>query len=146
MSKRTFDETFELVLGVAVCGIFFAGLWIVAILVSIEANKQSFFSVENDLNFDMENEGERVEGMEVEKAVPEDENQQPNSPKGKVRGRRVSCSFKLLQVASVCVLILLTYLLLVTSNAPLWMSGIGSLSVFCVFLPYQIGDELGRQI
>ena len=77
--------------------------------------------------------------MEVEKA-PDDKT--TTGSKGKTRGRKVPCTFKLLQVASVCVLILLTYLLLVTSNAPRWLSGIGSFCVFCVFLRYQIGDEM----
>lgn len=143
ISKRTFDETFEVILGFSMCGVVLAGLWIVVILIQIESNKQAFFSVEDDLNFDMEDEGEHVEGMEVEKVPPQETG--GNATKGVMRGRRVSCAFKLMQVGSVCVLILLTYLLLVTTNAPLWLSGIGSLCVFCAFLRYQIGDELRRQ-
>ena len=54
ISKRTFDETFEVILGFSMCGVVLAGLWIVVILIQIESNKQAFFSVEDDLNFDMD--------------------------------------------------------------------------------------------
>ena len=61
------------------------------------------------------------------------------------RKRRVSGMFVCIQCLSVSVLILLTYLLLVVSNAPIYLRMLGSLCVFGVFLRYQIGDELRRQ-
>jgi hypothetical protein len=61
------------------------------------------------------------------------------------RNRRVPWSFVGMQIASVAALILLTYLLLVVSNAPIPLRGIGSLIVFGIFLRYQIGDEIRRQ-
>jgi hypothetical protein len=50
-----------------------------------------------------------------------------------------------MQVASVLALILLTYLLLVVNNAPIWLRGLGSVVVFFIFLRFQIGEELRRQ-
>lgn len=61
------------------------------------------------------------------------------------RGRRLPRSFVAVQCASVSALVLLTYLLLVVSNAPVVLRLVGSLAVFGVFLRYQIGDELRRQ-
>ena len=64
-------------------------------------------------------------------------------PKG--RKRRLPKYFILMQIASVGVLVLLTYLLLVVSSAPTWLSSIGSLCVLGVFFRYQVGEELRRQ-
>ena len=68
----------------------------------------------------------------------------PNKTAGK-RRRRVPWSFVWMQVASVVALILLTYLLLVVSNAPIWLRALGSIVVFFIFLRFQIGEELRRQ-
>merc|ERR1711865_1038612 len=73
----------------------------------------------------------------------------PSSPRTtKKRGRRkrrVSNMFVGIQCLSVSVLILLTYLLLVVSGAPIALRILGSLCVFGIFLRYQIGDEIRRQ-
>merc|ERR1711865_1248176 len=73
----------------------------------------------------------------------------PSSPRTtKKRGRRkrrVSRMFVGIQCLSVSVLILLTYLLLVVSGAPIALRILGSLCVFGIFLRYQIGDEIRRQ-
>mmetsp|Transcript_42932 Transcript_42932/g.43668 ORF Transcript_42932/g.43668 Transcript_42932/m.43668 type:complete len:686 (-) Transcript_42932:1406-3463(-) len=73
----------------------------------------------------------------------------PSSPRTtKKRGRRkrrVSNIFVGIQCLSVSVLILLTYLLLVVSGAPIALRILGSLCVFGIFLRYQIGDEIRRQ-
>jgi len=73
----------------------------------------------------------------------------PSSPRTtKKRGRRkrrVSRMFVGIQCLSVSVLILLTYLLLVVSSAPIVLRILGSLCVFGIFLRYQIGDEIRRQ-
>eukprot|EP00536_Pseudo-nitzschia_multiseries_P004256 jgi/Psemu1/323395/estExt_fgenesh1_pg.C_700015 len=65
--------------------------------------------------------------------------------KARQRQRRISWIFLNIQIASVSVLVLLTYLLLVSSNAPVFLRVVGSLCVFGVFLRYQIGDEIRRQ-
>jgi hypothetical protein len=151
MSTLAYDQTFEAILGVAAGGIVLSALWIVYILVQIEQNKMAFYSVEEDddtIGNSLDLQVEEEDGMEVEK--------QPESPKRNSRNptkastkrrkiRKVRFSFKLTQFASVGVLILLTYLLLVQSNAPMWLSGIGAMCVFGVFLRFQIGDELRRQ-
>jgi hypothetical protein len=59
--------------------------------------------------------------------------------------RKVSWSFVGMQIASVGALVLLTYLLLVVSNAPIALRGLGSLVVFFIFLRFQIGEEIRRQ-
>jgi hypothetical protein len=61
------------------------------------------------------------------------------------RTRRVPFSFKVMQFVSVGILILLTYLLLVVSSAPFWISTIGSFAVLGMFFRYQVGEELRRQ-
>jgi hypothetical protein len=139
MSTMTYDQTFETILGVSASGIVLCALWIVAILVTIEANKAAFHSVQVDHSLEMQEEGVEMEKPESPKASTAPQ------MKPKKKGRRVRMSFKLMQVASVAVLILLTYLLLVVSNAPMWLSVIGSLCVFWIFLRFQIGDELRRQ-
>jgi hypothetical protein len=141
IAKLTYDQRFYAVLGVAVTLIVLCALWIVSILVSIEANKAAFFSI-TDNNNSLEMTVDEDDGMEHEK--------KPNSPKSitataSTKGRRVRMSFKIMQLSSVSVLLLLTYLLLVVSEAPLWTSALGSLCVFAMFLRYQIGDELRRQ-
>jgi hypothetical protein len=157
MSKLEYDQTFEAILGFAAGGIVLSALWIVYILVQIEQNKMAFYSVgedddPNSLDLQVE---EEEDGMEVEKQQPP-QPPESSSPKRNSRNptkastkrrkiRKVRFSFKLTQFASVGVLILLTYLLLVQSNAPMWLSGIGSMCVFGVFLRFQIGDELRRQ-
>jgi hypothetical protein len=139
MSTMTYDQTFETILGVSASGIVLCALWIVAILVTIEANKAAFHSVQVDHSLEMQEEGVEMEKPESPKASTAPQ------MKPKKKGRRVRMSFKLMQVASVAVLILLTYLLLVVSNAPMWLSIVGSLCVFWIFLRFQIGDELRRQ-
>ena len=144
IAKLTYDQRFYVVLGVAVTLIFLCALWIVSILVSIEANKAAFFSITDNSN-SLEMTVDEDDGLEHEK--------KPNSPKStsaptaatSTKGRRVRMSFKIMQLSSVSVLLLLTYLLLVVSEAPLWTSALGSLCVFAMFLRYQIGDELRRQ-
>lgn len=59
--------------------------------------------------------------------------------------RRVSWQFINIQIASVLVLMLLTYLLLVQSTASVFLRMLGSLCVYGVFLRFQIGEELRRQ-
>jgi hypothetical protein len=122
--------------------IVLSSLWIVSILVSIEASKATFFSMtDNSLEMTVD---EYDDGVDHER-------RRPNSPKSSsssppiTRGRRVRLSFKVMQLASVSVLLLLTYLLLVVSDAPLWASSMGSLCVFGMFLRFQIGEELRRQ-
>ena len=61
------------------------------------------------------------------------------------KNRRVSGMFVGIQCLSVGVLILLTYLLLVVSSAPIALRIVGSLCVFGIFLRFQIGEELRRQ-
>lgn len=156
MTKAHFDNTLETVLAVAVGGIVFCAMWIILILVDIEASKVSFFSVnasgkDMDLQLDVTTEdantassgGNHDNGMEVE---PEP---RPNATNETVikakRGRRVSCHFKMMQIGSVGLLILLTYLLLVASNASGLLSALGALAVFGMFLRFQIGDEMRRQ-
>jgi hypothetical protein len=148
MSKAHFDNTLESVLAVSVCGIVFAAMWIIILLVQIESSKVSFFSVDHDHNsLDLQVEettdnNNNNNGMEVERP-PSSVNREPDIKQR--RGRRVSSGFKMMQLGSVIILILLTYLLLVTSNAPIWLSALGSFSVFGMFLRFQIGDEVRRQ-
>jgi hypothetical protein len=150
MSKAHFDNTLESVLAISVCGIVFAAMWIVILLVQIESSKVSFFSVDHDHNtLDLQveettdnNNNNSNNGMEVEQP-PSAANREPEIKQR--RGRRVPCGFKMMQLGSVIILILLTYLLLVTSNAPIWLSALGSFSVFGMFLRFQIGDEFRRQ-
>jgi hypothetical protein len=59
--------------------------------------------------------------------------------------RRVSSSFILMQILSVSVLVLLTYLLLVQSNANIFLRMLGSCAVIGMFLRFQIGEEIRRQ-
>ena len=80
---------------------------------------------------------------------------QPSSPtagskpmtarKARQKQRRIAPIFVGIQVGSVCVLVLLTYLIMVMSNSPIFLRILGSLCVFGVFLRYQIGDEIRRQ-
>jgi hypothetical protein len=71
---------------------------------------------------------------------------QPTSPqKAGGRKRRVPWSFVWMQIASVGALVLLTYLLLVVSNAPEALRGLGSMVVFFIFMRFQIGEEIRRQ-
>jgi hypothetical protein len=147
IAKLTYDQRFYAVLGASVTLIVLCALWIVSILVSIEANKAAFFSITDNSN-SLEMTVDEDDGLEHETK------KQPNSPKSptssasatlSTKGRRVRMSFKMMQLSSVSVLLLLTYLLLVVSDAPLWTSALGSLCVFAMFLRYQIGDELRRQ-
>jgi hypothetical protein len=149
MSTMTYDQLFETVLGSCASVIVIAALWIVYILIQIEQNKAAFYSI------DTENDDGIHSSLDLE--VEQDPNsptkQQPTSPESKneskvvkkTRHRRIRASFTLAQFISVGVLILLTYLLLVSSNAPMWLSAVGSLCVFGVFLRFQIGDEIRRQ-
>ena len=160
ISTLTYDQLFEGILGVAVCGIVLAALWIVHILIRIEASKAAFYSVNVDdgtHSLEMHEEGistddaateaSSVSGMMEVEGAPS----KAKSPTGasaaaaKKRPRRIRTSFKLMQLGSVSVLLLLTYLLLVVSAAPMWASALGSLCVFGIFLRYQIGEELRRQ-
>ena len=59
--------------------------------------------------------------------------------------KRISWAFINIQIVSVLVLNLLTYLLLVQSNAAVFLRVLGSFAVFAVFLRFQIGEELRRQ-
>jgi hypothetical protein len=61
------------------------------------------------------------------------------------RRRKLPWAFVAMQIASVAALVLLTYLLLVVSNAPIALRGLGSLVVFFIFLRFQIGEEIRRQ-
>jgi hypothetical protein len=175
ISTAHFDNTLETVLAISVAGIFFAAVWIVAVLVEIEASKVSFFSVEKDLEFSVEDERKDSNGpssLELERAS--------EAPAQEIRTRRnkVTFGFKMMQLGSVYVLVLLTYLLLDASSAPMALSALGSICVFwyvchtrvlikssgvvsyrstgphrlscfflfySAFLRYQIGDELRRQ-
>ncbi len=137
MSTFTYDQLFETILVISVCGIVLAALWIVGILISIEANKVAFYATpEHSLEM-------QEDGMETERtSKPTSPTSSSIKPK---KTRRVRLSYKLTQLGSVSVLLLLTYLLLVVTDAPVWASALGSLSVFGIFLRYQIGDELRRQ-
>lgn len=142
MSTLTYDQLFETILGISVALIVLSALWIVVILISIEANKAAYFyTVNASLQHSLEM-NEEENGMEVEPSS------KPSSPTSltanKKRPRPVKASFKLMQLGSVSVLLLLTYLLLVVSEAPLWASAVGSLCVFGIFMRFQIGDELRR--
>jgi len=150
MTTLTYDQLFETILGMCASFIVIASLWIVYILIQIEQNKAAFYSI------DTENDDGIHSSLDLE--VEEDPNsptkqQQPQSPESKkepqvvkkTRHRRIRASFTIVQFLSVGVLVLLTYLLLVTSNAPMWLSAVGSLCVFGVFLRFQIGDEIRRQ-
>ena len=142
----SYDQRLETILAISASGIVFCGLWIVWILVKIEATKTVSFAVDDDgdiHNLDLQEEME--DGLEVEVEKPPSPKKSSNPTKQKKhRYRRVSMAFKVQQTVSVLVLILLTYLLLVVSAAPMWLSAIGSFCVFGVFLKYQIGDELRR--
>eukprot|EP00980_Cylindrotheca_fusiformis_P010565 scaffold2334_cov118-Cylindrotheca_fusiformis.AAC.37 len=143
MSKAHFDNTLETVLAVSLCGIVFAATWIIFLLVDIEASKASFLRVDpKQSSLDLQVEDSK-DGMEVERSSSQGQDQ--NLERKQRRGNRVPCSFKMMQVGSVLILILLTYLLLVTSNAPLWLDALGSICVFGMFLRFQIGDEVRRQ-
>jgi len=61
------------------------------------------------------------------------------------KNKRVSWAFINIQIVSVLVLTLLTYLLLVQSNAGIFWRMLGSFAVFAVFLRFQIGEEIRRQ-
>jgi len=147
MTKAHFDNTLETVLAIAVGGIVFCAVWIVIILVDIEASKVTFFSsMDNDFNtlaLDVQDEDNKANnGMELESAP------QNNLDESEIkirRGKRVSCQFKMIQIGSVLLLILLTYLLLVATNASGWTSALGAFAVFGMFLRFQIGDEIRLQ-
>jgi hypothetical protein len=147
-----FETKLTYAYGIAVGSTVLAGLWIVWVLIQIEVNK-SFMTmdIENPLELDVEDESNGPQKVEMEPEVSNNNNNDNNNNKSvpekelpKPRKRRVQTSFKVMQFTSVGVLILLTYLLLVVSPAPLWLSTIGSLSVLGIFLRYQIGDELRR--
>jgi len=59
--------------------------------------------------------------------------------------RHISWSFIQMQILSVSALVLLTYLLLVQSNANIFLRMLGSCAVFGMFLRFQIGEEIRRQ-
>lgn len=148
MTTAHFDQTLATVLSAAVCGILFCAAWIIIILIDIEATKVSFLMVDGsskgmDLQLDVTtDDASNPSGMEIEPS----ESQERNEPEIKAkRTRRVSFQFKLMQVGSVALLILLTYLLLVASNASAWLSALGAISVFGMFLRFQIGDEIRQQ-
>ncbi|KAL3935748.1 MAG: hypothetical protein SGBAC_008793 [Bacillariaceae sp.] len=152
MTTAHFDDTLETVLSASFCGIVFCAMWLIIILVDIEASKVAFFTVDAtgkdmDLQLDVTTDDANTSaissnGMEVESGP----HAKTNEPEIKAsRGQRVSFQFKLMQLGSVALLILLTYLLLVTSNASWWLSALGALSVFGMFLRFQVGDELRRQ-
>lgn len=141
IAALTYDQRFYAVLGLSVSLIVLAALWIVTILVAIEANKAAFYSMpENSLEMQEDD----TDGLEHEKATSTSPPTSPTTSKTTPR-RRVRWSFKFMQLASVSVLLLLTYLLLVVTEAPMWASALGSLCVFGIFLRFQIGDELRRQ-
>jgi hypothetical protein len=133
--------------GISIAGIIVAGFWIVAILVQIEKqNGHTMLLEQQDATVDLE--------LTVESSSPKNQNNNndgnipvtelPPSKQFKSR-RRVSWGFIFIQLLSVLVLILLTYLLLVVSTAPMWMAGLGAFSVLAVFLRFSIGDELRRR-
>jgi len=165
MSKLTFDQSFEAAVGISSILIVFSAAWIIYVLITIEKTKAVAFSsalesddaspgVGGDLQFEESTVSSGKQQIEVEPAEGrrnEGGSAAPSSPdpstkkKGGRRKRRVSGMFVGIQCLSVSVLILLTYLLLVVSNAPIVLRILGSLCVFGVFLRYQIGDELRRQ-
>lgn len=144
MTTAHFDNTLETVLSVAVFGIVFCAMWIIIILVDMEASKVSFFvpsGKDMDLQLDVTTEDANpAASMEVEPAEPTKEPEIRAT-----RGKRVSCQFTLMQIGSVLLLILLTYLLLVASNASGILSALGGMAVFGMFLRFQIGDEIRLQ-
>jgi hypothetical protein len=139
-----FETKLTYTYGIAVASTVLSGLWIVWLLIQIEVNK-SFMTmdIDNPLELDVEDEANGPAKVEIEPEVTN--NNVPDKELPKPRRRRVPMNFKLMQFTSVGVLILLTYLLLVVSPAPLWLSSIGSFSVLAIFLRYQIGDELRRR-
>ncbi|CAJ1953872.1 unnamed protein product [Cylindrotheca closterium] len=155
MTTAHFDDTLETVLSASFCGIVFCAMWLIFILVDIEASKVSFFTVDVsgkdmdlqlDVTTDDANSGNNNDNNNNNGTEAESEPQSKSEPEIKARrGRRVSCQFKLMQAGSVLLFILLTYLLLVASNASWWLSAVGGLAVFGMFLRFQIGDEIRLQ-
>jgi hypothetical protein len=150
MSTLSYDQLFQTVLGFCASFIVFSALWIVYILIQIEQNKAAFYSVAVDdgdgihNSLDLEVEQDPNSPTKQQPQPQESSSKEPTVIK-KQRHRRIRASFTIMQMLSVGALILLTYLLLVTSNAPMWLSAVGSLCVFGVFLRFQIGDEIRRQ-
>uniref|UniRef100_A0A7S0UMJ2 Uncharacterized protein n=1 Tax=Pseudo-nitzschia delicatissima TaxID=44447 RepID=A0A7S0UMJ2_9STRA len=169
MSALTFDEFFEAAVGISSVVMVLSGCWIVRVLIQIEKTKTVDIAsvleddgTGDDLAFTEETtekklEVEHADGspseIEMSPTGKSKETSPASSPtakpiaarKARVRARRVSCDFIILQIVSVLVLILLTYLILVQSNANVFLRGLGSICVFCVFLGLQIGEEFRRQ-
>ena len=169
MSALTFDEFFEAAVGISSVVMVLSGCWIVRVLIQIEKTKTVAIAsvleddgTNDDLAFTEETtekklEVEHADGspseIEMSPTGKSKETSPASSPtakpiaarKARVRARRVSCDFIILQIVSVLVLILLTYLILVQSNANVFLRGFGSICVFCVFLGLQIGEEFRRQ-
>lgn len=82
---------------------------------------------------------------EAAQTSPKSSNKPMTARKARQRQKRISWTFINIQIMSVLVLILLTYLLLVQSNAAIPWRILGSFAVFAVFLRFQIGEELRRQ-
>lgn len=171
----TFDEIFETAVGVSSVLMVLSGCWIIRVLIQIEKSKvvalasvlQDDGTGTSDLEFTEEGpsklEVEQADGSpaEIELAPQGKSKKQPEaapSPtaettsskpmtarRARRKQRRISWTFINIQIASVLALILLTYLLLVQSNAAIYWRMIGSLIVFGVFLRFQIGEELRRQ-
>lgn len=149
MTTAHFDQTLASILMAAVCGILVCAGWIVMILIDIEASKVSFLMVEGkgmDLQLDVSTEdANNISNSAITEVVESQSNTQ-NEPEIKAKRKsRVSAQFKIMQFGSVALLLLLTYLLLVASNASGWLSALGAISVFGMFLRFQIGDEI-RQL
>lgn len=171
----TFDQMFETAVGVSSVLLVLSGCWIIRVLIQIEKSKvvalasvlQDDGTGTSDLEFTEEGpsklEVEQADGSpaEIELSPQGKSKKQPEhapSPtaeattskpmtarRARRKQRRISWTFINIQIASVLSLILLTYLILVQSNAAVSWRLIGSLIVFVVFLRFQIGEELRRQ-
>ncbi len=174
-SALTFDEFFEAAVGISSVVMVLSGCWIVRVLIQIEKTKvvavasvlQDDGTGVSDLQFeesttDKQLEVEHADGSpsEIEmsptgKSKRGNETSPASSPtasakpitarKARQRQRRISWAFINIQIVSVLTLMLLTYLLLVQSNAAIFWRMLGSFCVFAVFLRFQIGEEIRRQ-
>mmetsp|Transcript_22884 Transcript_22884/g.64821 ORF Transcript_22884/g.64821 Transcript_22884/m.64821 type:complete len:603 (-) Transcript_22884:79-1887(-) len=127
--------------------------WIVHILIQIELNKSMLFDNKLELTEDTADAKDATSSTSstaktVEsghEAMPPDEVDADENKVTPIRRRRVSRSFKVMQIATVSCLVFINYLLLVMTSAPVWLSTVGMTMVLAMFLRFQIGEELRRQ-
>ena len=159
----TWDTKYQLIYGLSWVTVVVSALSIVAILIHLEAtnfgtsNTMMELDTENPLALseedDQEGQEEKKEDhsprMEIENspsAEHEKNNATSSDNNNKPRRRRVRRDFKLTQLISVSVLVLLTYLLLVVTPVSNPVVSFGaSFCVWVVFMRYPIGQELRRK-